>query len=68
MHTYAAVQSWAQAVEFVGSLELVDVIGSLRENIFSTVLGSIGFDEKGDVKAPGFVWYVWRNGEYLAVE
>jgi len=68
LHTYAAVQSWAQAVGFAGSLELQEVISALRENMFSTVLGSIGFDNKGDVKAPGFVWYVWRNGEYVVAE
>ncbi len=68
LHTYAAVQSWAQAAEYAQSLELKEIIRALRENTFSTVLGSIGFDEKGDVKAPGFVWYVWRNGKYIPVE
>jgi branched-chain amino acid transport system substrate-binding protein len=27
-------------------------------------LGPIGFDPKGDVTAPGYVVYVWRDGHY----
>lgn len=67
LHTYAAVQAWAQAVENAGSLDLDEVIESLRRDRFDTVLGKIAFDEKGDINAPGFVWYVWKDGEYVAV-
>ena len=37
------------------------MIASLRSHQFDTVLGPIGFDEKGDVTAskPGG-WYVWH--------
>ena len=31
---------------------------------FNTVLGTIGFDKKGDVTAPGYVMYEWKNGKY----
>ncbi len=55
---------WAQAVEKAGSLELGAVIKTLHSDEFDTVLGRIGFDEKGDVTAPGYVWYVWKNGEH----
>jgi len=27
-------------------------------------LGSLSFDDKGDVTLPGYVWYVWENGGY----
>jgi branched-chain amino acid transport system substrate-binding protein len=64
LYTYGAIQAWAQAVEKAGSTDLDAVIGSLRGNKFETVLGSIGFDEKGDVTAPGYVWYVWKDGKY----
>ena len=64
LHTYAAVQVWAQAVEKAGSLELDAVVKTLHSDEFDTVLGRIGFDEKGDVTAPGYVWYVWEDGEY----
>jgi branched-chain amino acid transport system substrate-binding protein len=65
LHTYAAVQVWAQAVEMAGTLALDAVIASLQGHKFDTVLGTIGFDELGDITAPSFVWYVWRNGEYV---
>ncbi len=68
LHTYAAVQVWAQAVEKAGSLDLDAVIASLRSHAFQTVLGEIGFDTKGDVTAPGYVWYVWNNGAYVPLE
>jgi len=40
------------------------VIKNLRSMEFDTVLGKIGFDEKGDVTAPGYVMYEWKNGKY----
>ena len=64
LYTYGAIQAWAQAVEKAGSTDLDDVISSLRGNKFDTVLGNIGFDAKGDVTAPGYVWYVWDGGGY----
>jgi branched-chain amino acid transport system substrate-binding protein len=30
-------------------------------------LGDIGFTNKGDVVGPGYVFYVWRDGEYVYV-
>ena len=68
LHTYAAVQVWAQAVEKAGSPDLEAVIKSLRSHSFQTVLGEIGFDDNGDVTAPGYVWYIWKNGEYVPLE
>jgi len=68
LHTYAAVQTWAQAVEIAGTLKPGNVIQALHTSMFNTVLGSIEFDEKGDLKSPGFVWYRWHNGEYRPVE
>jgi len=68
LHTYAAVRVWAEAVEKAGSLDLEAVVKSLRSHAFQTVLGEIGFDENGDVTAPGYVWYVWNNGEYVPFE
>jgi branched-chain amino acid transport system substrate-binding protein len=64
LYTYGAIQAWAQAVTKAGSTDLRKVIKVLRANKFKTVLGTIGFDKKGDVTAPGYVWYVWQNGKY----
>jgi branched-chain amino acid transport system substrate-binding protein len=55
---------FAQAVEKAGTIDLDALIGTLRNKQFETVLGRIGFDEKGDVTAPGYVFYAWKNGTY----
>jgi branched-chain amino acid transport system substrate-binding protein len=49
LYNYAAVQLWAQAVEKAGTFEPKAVAAALHANQFDTVLGTIGFDEKGDV-------------------
>jgi branched-chain amino acid transport system substrate-binding protein len=66
--SYGAVQAWAQAVKKAGSLELQAVIRSLRSHQFDTVLGRIGFNDKGDVTTPSWVWYVWKDGGYVPLE
>ena len=64
LYTYGAIQAWAQAAEKAGTTDLDPIISSLRSNQFDTVLGNIGFDAKGDVTAPGYVFYEWKNGKY----
>lgn len=62
---YAAIQAWAEAVGHAGTTEGDAVAAALRENEFETVIGKIGFDEKGDVTGiDSFVWYVWEDGAY----
>jgi branched-chain amino acid transport system substrate-binding protein len=60
LNAYGAVQVWSQAAEKAGSLELQAMISSLRQHQFDTVLGPIGFDEKGDVTLQRPVLYVWH--------
>jgi len=64
LYTYGAIQAWAQAVTKAGSTDLDKTIKSLKAGKFNTVLGDIGFDAKGDVTAPGYVFYEWKNGQY----
>jgi len=68
LYSYAAVQTWAFAVEKAGSLALPAVIVSLRSRQFDTVLGKISFDNKGDVTPASWVWYVWKDGKYAMAE
>ena len=52
-----------------GTFETQAVAAALRSHEFDTVLGRIGFDEKGDVTGyDTFVWYVWKDGKYAPVE
>jgi branched-chain amino acid transport system substrate-binding protein len=64
LYTYGTIQAWAQAVTQAKSTEWKKVADALRKGKFSTVLGTIGFDKKGDVTAPGYVFYVWKDGKY----
>jgi len=68
LYTYGAIQAWAQAVEKAGKTDTGAVSDALRANQFETVLGNIGFDEKGDVTAPGYVFYIWKDGKYDYVQ
>jgi len=69
LYAYGAVQAWAQAVEQASSLKPRAVIKALREGSFDTVLGKIGFDEKGDVTGiSAFVWYVFGKEDYSLVK
>jgi branched-chain amino acid transport system substrate-binding protein len=68
LFSYAAVQVWAQAIEKAGSLELHAVIASLRSHQFDTVVGRIGFDDKGDLSAYSPIWYLWKGGAYVPLE
>lgn len=64
LYTYAAIQAWAQAAEKAGSTDAAKVEAALKSNRFDTVLGKIGFDAKGDMDAPGYVFYAWKDGKY----
>lgn len=65
LYTYAALQAWAQAAQKAGSVDGTKVQAALRANQFDSVLGKIGFDAKGDVTAPGYVFYVWKDAKYV---
>ena len=64
LYTYAAVQAWADAARAAKSVDLEPVMDALNEGTFETVLGSLSFDDKGDVTLPGYVWYEWKDGKY----
>jgi branched-chain amino acid transport system substrate-binding protein len=70
LYVYAAVQVWAQAAEEAGSLNLDAMVKAMHSRQFDTVLGRIGFDEKGDVNGfEPWQWYVWQaDGTYVPVE
>ncbi|MCB1420064.1 MAG: branched-chain amino acid ABC transporter substrate-binding protein [Zhengella sp.] len=64
LYTYAAIQAWADAVKAAGSTDFDAVTKALNDGDFNTVLGSLSFDEKGDVSLPGYVFYKWSDGKY----
>ncbi len=64
LYAYAAVQGYAQAAAAAKSTKVADVNKQLHGLTLDTVLGKVGFDPKGDLKAPGFVFYEWKNGNF----
>jgi branched-chain amino acid transport system substrate-binding protein len=70
LNAYAAVQVWAQAVTAAGSPEFEAVIEAIHSRRFDTVLGRIGFDEKGDVTGfEPWQWFVWQaDGTYVPLD
>jgi branched-chain amino acid transport system substrate-binding protein len=64
LYSYAAIQTWAQAANKAGSTAFAPVVAELNGSTFSTVLGELSFDGKGDVTLPGYVFYEWQNGTY----
>jgi branched-chain amino acid transport system substrate-binding protein len=64
LYTYAAIQAWAQAANAAKSTEFDAVVKALNDGKFDTVLGSLEFDDKGDVTLPGYVFYEWKGGTY----
>jgi branched-chain amino acid transport system substrate-binding protein len=66
--SYAATQVWAQAAEKAGSLGTQAMLASVRKHQFETVLGQIEFDQKGDLTAQTWTWYIWRGSEYVPLE
>jgi branched-chain amino acid transport system substrate-binding protein len=62
LYAYAATQILKQAVDKAGSLDPKKVAETMHSGTpFTTILGDISFDPKGDIKQPGFVPYVWKN-------
>ena len=68
LYTYAAIQAWAAAAASAGSTEYDAMVAALDEGTFETVLGTLEFDDKGDVTLPGYVFYEWKDGTYDYLE
>ena len=64
LYTYAAIQVWAEAAKKAGSADAKKVADTLHTGSWSSVLGDITFDKKGDVTKSDYVFYVWKNGKY----
>ncbi len=64
LFAYAALQVFAEAAAQGKSLKLADLAKMLHSHKYTTVVGSIAFDKKGDVVNPDYVLYGWHNGRY----
>jgi branched-chain amino acid transport system substrate-binding protein len=62
---YASVQVWAEAVQQAHSFDTAKVAAALHSGQFTTIIGRVRFNAKGDILgAPAeWLWYRWRAGK-----
>src|SRR5690606_31338006 len=63
LYSYASMQVIAAAAAAAGSNDPEAVAEAMKAGTFSTALGELAFDEKGDPKLPGYVMYEWKKGD-----
>ena len=64
VYGYAAMQALVAAGNFAHATEPKPIARALHDERFDLVLGTVGFDAKGDVTAQGYVLYVWKDGTF----
>jgi branched-chain amino acid transport system substrate-binding protein len=67
LYTYAAIQVWAESARKAGSFDTGAVSDAMRGGNFSTVIGPLSFDSKGDRTTADYTWYKWTEGNYAEV-
>lgn len=65
LYSYAAIQIWAEAATKAKTTDPKKVAAMLKSGgPWQSVLGPVSFDKKGDTTGGGYVFYVWKNGNY----
>lgn len=63
LYAYAAVEIIKQAAEKAKSLDPTKIAKLMHSGVlFSTVLGDIAFDAKGDIIRPDYSIFIWKKG------
>jgi branched-chain amino acid transport system substrate-binding protein len=62
--SYAGIQVFAEAAKRANGTALPGLISNLHGKSVDTVIGSLSFDNKGDLTKPNYVFYVWKDGNY----
>jgi branched-chain amino acid transport system substrate-binding protein len=58
------VQAFAAAANGTNSTDGEKMAAWLRANTVKTVIGDLGWDEKGDLKEVSYSWFIWKGGKY----
>jgi branched-chain amino acid transport system substrate-binding protein len=64
LNAYAAVEAFAAAAKATGTTDGKTVAAWLHGNAVETAVGTLRWDEKGDLTEPRFAWFVWRSGNF----
>jgi branched-chain amino acid transport system substrate-binding protein len=68
LYSYAAVQVWSQAAKKVGTTDPAKVMAAIKAGAWDTVIGTLEFDAKGDIKQLDYVVYKWDDkGNYTEI-
>ncbi|MBL8574827.1 MAG: branched-chain amino acid ABC transporter substrate-binding protein [Hyphomicrobiaceae bacterium] len=67
LYSYAAVQILAAAANEAKTVDGKKVAETMKKGgkQWPTVIGPIGYDEKGDITRPDYVMYTWKGGTYV---
>ncbi|MBR1222854.1 branched-chain amino acid ABC transporter substrate-binding protein [Bradyrhizobium sp. U87765 SZCCT0131] len=69
LYTYAAFQVWSQAVAKAGTADPKKVAEAIKAGSWDTVIGTLSFDAKGDIKAIDYVVYKFDDkGNYAELK
>jgi len=64
LYSYAAVQVIAAAAAKAGANDPQKVADAAKASgPFTTAIGDLSFDAKGDITRPDYVMYTWKKGE-----
>src|SRR5262244_221723 len=68
LYTYAAMQVWSQAAAKAKTTDPKKVMDTIKAGTWDTVIGTLQFDAKGDIKQIDYVVYKWdAKGGYTEV-
>jgi branched-chain amino acid transport system substrate-binding protein len=68
LYTYAAFQIWSKAVAKAGTTDPKKVMDAIKAGSWDTVIGTIEYDSKGDIKLLDYVVYRWDSkGGYTEI-
>jgi len=68
LYTYAAFQVWSQAATKAGTTDPKKVMDTIKGGKWDTVIGTMEFDAKGDIKQIDYVVYKWDDkGGYAEI-
>jgi len=69
LYTYAAFQVWSQAAAKAGTTDPKKVAEAIKGGNWDTVIGTLSFDAKGDIKAIDYVVYKFDDkGNYAELK
>jgi branched-chain amino acid transport system substrate-binding protein len=63
LFSYAAVKVWADAANKAKSTDAAAVAAALRGGTYDSAVGTLAFDQKGDIKNPVYDIYIWKDGK-----